>query len=80
MEQEQQNAVDIARLDERVGGLNEKVDTILTNHLPHIQKSIGNLEDKHDKTNEKLSFWGGALAVISFLIPIILFIIGKIWK
>lgn len=46
-EKTQQNITDIAVLDTKVKGLDEKIDTvdskvekIMTNHLPHIQREL----------------------------------------
>lgn len=80
MNEEQKNAVEIARLDARFEGLTGKVDKILDNHLPHLQAGIDRVADKQDQQGQKIAFWGGGLAVLAILIPVILFILGHYWK
>ena len=63
--------IDIAVLKEQIcenkkdiSVVDAKGERILTNHLPHIQ-------DKVDKINIRLAWIGGAIAVISFIMPFI---------
>lgn len=55
----------IIRLEERDRALEEKIDKIMTNHLPHIQ-------DKVDKIEDKLALWSGAIIIIGIIAPYIL--------
>lgn len=80
MEQDTKNAIEIARLGEKVSGLDKKVDKMLSNDLPHLQMGISNLEEKQDKISEKMAFWAGALAILSFMVPTALFVLGRIWR
>jgi hypothetical protein len=55
----------IIRLEEQYKDMSEKVDKIMTNHLPHIQ-------DKVDKIEDKLALWSGAIIIIGIIAPYIL--------
>lgn len=59
--QETENKVSIARLEEKFEGLATNVNLILTNHLPHIQSGVDRLENKF---NSRLPNWATALIAI----------------
>ena len=61
---ENENKLKIAVLEEKHNNLEGKVDKILDNHLPHIQ-------DKLDSVENKQNYWGGAIAILTILLPII---------
>lgn len=54
---------------ERITRLEVKVDTILTNHLPHLQKSVYGLNTK---------FWAVILLLISNLVGLIVLLTQKL--
>ena len=47
---------------------NESVNSLLTNHLPHVQAALDKLNDKIDSLTYKMAFFGGGLALLSFMI------------
>ncbi|MFA5365418.1 MAG: hypothetical protein WC325_09595 [Candidatus Bathyarchaeia archaeon] len=55
----------IIRLEEQYKDMSEKVDKIMTNHLPHIQEKV-------DKIENKLAIWSGAIIIIGIIAPYIL--------
>lgn len=63
---EQDPRVQLAVHSEQIKTLGKNVETIMTNHLPHIQDAV-------DKLERKLAYWAGAIAVVvvaaQFLIP-----------
>ena len=69
MDREQDPKIQLAVHTEQIRVLGNNVETIMTNHLPHIQESV-------NKVDKKLAYWGGALAVIvvvaQFLVPLFL--------
>lgn len=56
------NNNDKIKIHERLARLETKVETILTNHLPHIQKSIDRLSNR---------FWAAILLLIANLIALV---------
>ena len=72
--------VDIAKLQVQVGTVDARLEKIETNHLPHLQAGIDRVEEKQDQHGLRLAYWGGGIAVLTFIVPIILFIIGKVWN
>lgn len=57
--------VQIGKLEVRVGNVEEKLKLLTENHLPHLQSKI-------DSVHDKQTYWGGALAVLIVLIPILI--------
>lgn len=62
--------VDIAVLKSQVKELQNSVDRILNNHLPHLQ-------DKLDKIETKIAYYSGGLAVLTIVVPIIINLLFK---
>lgn len=58
-------AVDIGKLQVDVEYVKGTVDTIMTNHLPHIY-------EEQKKQGERLAYWGGGIAILTFIAPIII--------
>lgn len=55
---------EIGALQSDVKGLKKSVDTILTNHLPHIEKRL-------DKLEQKLAYWAGAIMALTVILKYI---------
>lgn len=54
----------IAILETKVDGLTKMSEAIMTNHIPHIQARL-------DLIDNKLSRWGGVIAVLAAAAPFI---------
>lgn len=39
----------ITKVEERLGGIGSQVNTIMTNHLPHIEAAVDGLKDAFNK-------------------------------
>jgi hypothetical protein len=72
-------------LKERVNLVDQKVDKVITNHLPHIQEALNTMElkniERHNELSLKLTkiatIGSVILVAIQILIPIISPIISK---
>ncbi len=53
-------------LIERMTKIEATLDVILNNHMAHIEKSIGNIEKRLDKQDNRL--WGVILALLTTMI------------
>lgn len=67
--------VDIARLEEKNNSLNEKVDEIKNNHLAHIAADIKDLTQAQIKTNLKIAYWSGGVAVVVIIVQVLAWIL-----
>jgi len=68
---------------EDIAVLKEQVNSILTNHLPHLQAQIGEfqklyfdnhrmLQDTVESIRRQQSYWSGGLAVVIVIVDIVL--------
>lgn len=57
----------IIRLEEQYKSIEEKVDKIMDNHLPHIQDKLDRVDEKMDKIENKLALWSGAIIILGIL-------------
>lgn len=59
---------------ERITRLETNVETIMTNHLPHIQASLDRLEVKTDERLGRVDtkFWAIIMLLISTLIAVLI--------
>lgn len=76
MSEEQQNGngfKERINIHERLATLETQVETIMTNHLPHIQASITNISQRVEGFNVKL--WG---LIVALVINLIVLLIKKI--
>lgn len=67
---DKKEAEDIAVLQTKVETIDANVNTVMTNHLPHIYERLGGIENK-------LAYYSGGLAIISVLVPILIKIFTK---
>lgn len=65
-----QQDIDIAVLKNDVGRLKDDVTSIMTNHIPHLQKDV-------QEVKNRLAMWGGAIIILGILVPQF---IGKIFN
>ena len=70
MTEETSQDVKIGKLEVRVEGVEVKVDKILDNHLPHIQAKV-------DSVHDRQMYWGGAIAILIFLSPLVWKVLDK---
>lgn len=70
MNAETEQEVKIGKLEVKMEGVEKNVEKIMSNHLPHIQAKI-------DAVHDKQTYWGGALAVLVVIVPIIINLISK---
>lgn len=61
------------KLHERVARLETNVETIMTNHLPHIQSALDDGFKKQEEKMDKLKamFWGVVILLIGNLIVLV---------
>lgn len=57
--------------ESRLTKVETNVNTIMTNHLPHIDAKLDNLDQKLDQIDLKLARFGGAIMIITFLASLI---------
>lgn len=62
--------IDIAKLQIQVETLDKNMNTILSNHLPHIYERMGSIE-------KKIAYYSGGIAIIIILAQAILTTWGK---
>ena len=67
----------IIRLEEQYLSIEEKVDKIMDNHLPHLQDKLDKVDEKIDKIENKLAVWSGAIIILGILGQ---YVIDKILK
>jgi Mg2+ and Co2+ transporter CorA len=61
---------DVTTLKERVNNISTDVNTIMTNHLPHLQDKVNNIERKQ-------ALWSGAIIILGIIFPYFLNLIFK---
>lgn len=69
----------VTRLEEKNRNLEEKVDSILTNHLPHLQKGVDSIDCRIDSMEKQQAKWGGAIIVIGFVTQFLVQILLKLY-
>jgi hypothetical protein len=71
----------IAVINTKLEGLEEDLNQIKTNHLPHIQSKLDSLgeksESRFNNIEKKIAYWIGGTAAIGFALQIVLRIISK---
>lgn len=70
MNEENKQNVKIAVIETKIQNLEEKVDTVISNHLPHIQARV-------DKIENKLALWSGAIIILGIILP---YFLDKLFK
>ena len=55
-------------VSERLTALEVKMEAMMTNHLPHIQAAVDELDRKVDSINTKLAMWSGGIVVSIWII------------
>jgi len=61
----------LARTCQKVDDLVARVEKIETNHLPHIQKAVEDIDKRLDKLEQKLAYYLGAASIIATLISVL---------
>jgi hypothetical protein len=63
---------EIGHLKAQVKGLEDNVDLIMTNHLPHIQAAIDEVKEKVHKIDLTLAKWLGGATVLWVIIQYVI--------
>ena len=71
------NETRITRLEEQYKNIDEKVDAIINNHLPHLSKGVEDITKEVAEIKNKLALWSGAIIVLGWFGQ---FVLDKILK